>query len=487
MSARTPLSQFIDSLEGKRIHVVGLAGTECAAFLNVLESRSITSGVVVHDLAEDLESAWKTFSTTHVALKAPDRRALFDRLVEAFPTRRLGADYLQDVEASDLVFVAQSWDLYASNAPIAQLLKEDPARICTLMDLYLRHLPCRIVGITGTNGKTTVASMIAGVLDAAGADVAIGGNHRYHPQLLPELDSLSPDAIAVLEISHKHLARLERGPEIAIMTNISGDHLDQFDSFEAYAAIKARLVERQDRDGCAILAIDDPEVAGIARRAPGEVIPITSGPESPEAGGWITAEHLVARGEAGEPVAIERSLLRVPGDHNAINAALALATGLQLGLPVDAIREGLRRFRGVKHRMEYLRSIEGVRIYDDTAATSPAATHAAVSALSSEDAPLVLVIGGDAKSNDFKQLGALLGSTNLPWIALPGDAAAALTSAGGGSPVSQVETLQEALQEGLGRLSGRGSLLVSPAGAGFHTHHAGLRSLVRTWGRDVER
>ena len=484
MSVRTPLATFIRSLEGRRVHVVGLAGTECAAFLNVLESHAITAHVVVHDLANDLEDAWKTFTTTHVALKSDARRALFDRLVAAFPERRLGSDYLRGVEESEFVFVAQSWDLYEANAPIAQLLSQDPTRICTLMDLYLRHLPCRIVGVTGTNGKTTVASMIASILEASGAEVAIGGNHRYHPQLLPRLDALSSEAIAVLEISHKHLARLESGPDIAVVTNISGDHLDQFESFEAYAAIKARLVERQASADIAILGVDDPEVARLADRVPSRVIAVTSNPDAQDAGAWITADAICGRDASKTTLEVERSLLRVPGEHNALNAALALAAAVQLDVPFEDIRTGLAAFRGVKHRMEFLRSIDGVRIYDDTAATSPAATHAAIRAIRAEGAPLVLVVGGDAKGNDFSALGAALGAANIPWIALPGDAAHALTDAGGGSPCCQVDTLEDALAEGMARLDGQGTLLVSPAGAGFHSHHGGLRSLVRTWGRD---
>ena len=483
MSTRRPLAEFIRSLADARIHVVGLAGTECAAFLNVLDTHGITRSVVVHDLAVDLEAAWKTFATTHVALKREARRSLFDRLVANFPEIRLGSDYLDGIEDSDLVFVAQSWDLYEANAPIAELLEEDPARACTLMDLYLRHLPCRVVGVTGTNGKTTVASMIAGILDAAGAEVAIGGNHRYHPQLLPELDALPSEAIAVLEISHKHLNRLENGPEIALVTNIAGDHLDQFESFSEYAAIKARLVEKQHASDTAILLVDDPELQQLARRAPSRVIPVTADATDPNRGAWITADQIHARDPGGEVHAFDRSLLRVPGTHNALNATLAISAALQLNVSPDAIREGISGFRGVKHRLESLRSIGGVRIYDDTAATSPAATHAAVRALQEEGAPLVLIVGGDAKGNDYSALGQLLGKAALPWVALPGDAAAALTAAGGGSPVSEATTLEEAMTHGLEHLNGEGALLISPAGAGFHTQHAGLRSLVRMWGR----
>ncbi len=478
-----PWSEFVPSLRGKHIHVVGLSATECTAFLQVVAVDPDVK-ITVHDFSIDEEEMRRGFMTTHVALPKAEREALFAQLTERFPKRHLRANYLDGIETADLLYIPQSWDLYPQNAPIEGFMEEKPDQVLTLMDLYLRYLPCTVIGVTGTNGKTTVSSMLADMAEKAGKHVVVSGNHRYHAQLLPVLDQVPTDAIAVLEISHKHLARLTEGPQIAVLTNVAGDHLDQFASFDEYAARKKRLIEQMAPGGAAILNWDDGICQEVQVPANTQVYRVHTQPQAPT-GPHIHVGPERLHGElGGDTWQGARAEIRIPGEHNAINGALALCALHAAGVPPQRAFEALQTCRGVKHRLEFLRNIQEVAIYDDTAATSPAATHAAISALLERHASVHVLVGGDAKGNEYSTLKELVRDPRVHLIGLGGSAAETLCD----SNSTRAKSLKEGIQRALEYSKKEDAVLVSPAGAGFHTAHSegkgpGLRALVRRWGR----
>ena len=327
--------------------------------------------------------------------------------------------------------------------------------------------------------------MLSALAEYAGKEVIVSGNHRYHSQLLPEIDQVSPDAVAVLEISHKHLSRLQQGPDIAVLTNVSGDHLDQFDSFEAYASRKRRIIEAQDAGSVAIVNGRDPECRKALKGFDGTLYSIGVPMDGCQWTGILSADSLSFQNEEGELVFTgPRANLEVPGDHNGENMLMALAALHALDIPWERAFSGASKFRGVKHRLEYLRRLEGVPIYDDTAATSPSATIAAIRALLPEYENLFLVVGGEAKGNDYKELQALISTQNIRVFGLEGETSQLLI----GDQGSLCDSLKSALQQALLEAQGEGVILVSPAGAGFHSAQSegsgpGLRQLVRRWGR----
>ena len=475
------LKDAFEALRGKTLHVVGLGSTECTALLQVLppEIRETTQ---IHDFAVDMESCQARFNTTHVALPREKRTRLFESLVAQYPRLHLQADYLSTLGEDDWLFVPQSWDLYPPNAPLHGWVERNAERVFTLMDLYLRHLPCRIVGVTGTNGKTTVASMVATLASQAGLDVVVSGNHRYHAQLLPELDSISPEAIAVLEISHKHLARIDSSPDIAILTNVAGDHLDQFDSFEDYASRKRKLITCQREGSVAILNGEDPECVRAAEGRNRVLYVLGEAFPEAEYRGKISHETIQAFQGSNPVFEGRREKLVLPGEHNARNCWMAMAALHALGVSWNEAYNGISSIRPVKHRLEYLRSIEGNRVYDDTAATSPAATIAAVKAVREGQENVVVIVGGEAKGNDYTELRKALNDPAIHVIGIGGDVCDALE-------VEASASLVAALENGFRYLKERqGAVLISPAGAGFHSVHnqggGGLRQLVRRWGRN---
>ena len=477
---KTPLAPYLESLIGKSIHVVGLGSTECTAFLQVLPTK-LRKHVCIHDFSENIEAVQSSFSMTHVALPKPERAALLEKLLDDYPTRKLRNQYLEGIDEADILFLPQSWDLYGPNAPLKPWVNAHPEKVITLMDLYLRHLPCRVVGVTGTNGKTTVSSMIAALAEAAGLNVIVSGNHRYHAQLLPQMDTIDPEAVAVLEISHKHLSRLQRAPDISVLTNVSGDHLDQFDSFESYAARKRRLIERQESGATAIISGNDAECLKAVAKHEGPVYCLGGHAKNSWVTGEVTATHI--KTIVGEKTAFsaQREGLKAPGSHNAGNLWMAMASLHALGIPWEKAFSGAASFRGVKHRLEYLRSLNGVAIYDDTAATSPSATLAAINALLETHSKVSLIVGGDGKGNVYDDLQKKVEDPRVNVLGLGGDASALLGA-------QLCLSLKGAIEQSLEGMEKGDAILVSPAGAGFHQTHSegsgpGLRQLVRRWGR----
>jgi len=267
------------------------------------------------------------------------------------------------------------------------------------IELFSRAVEAPVVAITGTNGKSTVTTLVADMAQRAGRRVLAGGNLGR-----PALDLLT-DArpeLYVLELSSYQLevtSQLE--PVAAAVLNLTPDHMDRYDSLASYAAAKERIFIGAKS---AIYNLDDPIVSqmdmgsslrvGFSTRSAGARFSLLTDTETPA---------LARDGLALLPVAE----LRIPGTHNAANALAALAIGTQIGLSDDAMLESLRTFTGLPHRAQLVAECDGVRFIDDSKGTNVGATIAAVQGL---DAPIVLIAGGDGKGQDFTPLtGALKG------------------------------------------------------------------------------
>jgi UDP-N-acetylmuramoylalanine--D-glutamate ligase len=283
-------------------------------------------------------------------------------------------------------------------------------------DLFLRLCPAPTIGVTGTKGKTTTASLIAAVLARDPSHpVALGGNIGV--PLIERLPELTADHRVVIELSELQLPTLSRGTTVAVYTNVTSDHLDRHGSLEAYRRAKRRLAELVDPHGALVLNADDPVVAGYADIG---TVPVTRyGLTPPASGGvgvldgWIVAADVVRLELAGggpSPRGAETRILpltelAIPGEHNVSNALAAVATGLLLGVSADGIRAAAASFEGVEHRLEPVAVIDGVRFVNDSQGTQPDAVAAALRAF---DPPIVLIAGGRDKDVDLSALGPVV-------------------------------------------------------------------------------
>lgn len=317
----------------------------------------------------------------------------------------LGRHDTEDFKKADMVIKGPG---VPSGFPYLKAAK----RVETDISLFLAASPARLTAVTGSKGKSGTASALHWTLDQArsGGLLAgrafLGGNITVSP--LTFLDCLGPDDDVVLELSSWQLGDLRSTgsllkPRAAVLTAIMPDHLDRYDSMEAYVADK-RVIYRDQDCGDVTVAGNDSWGRSFLAETGGRPLTYAEAPLSPAtAGGWLTGPEgpALARLPGGETVELVPAALLTPGYHqkkNLLAAALAL---LDLGLPVEHIRRSMGAFSGIEHRLEFFRESRGIRFYNDTAATIP---EAAAAALAAFDPPLILVCGGTDKNLDFSPL-----------------------------------------------------------------------------------
>jgi UDP-N-acetylmuramoylalanine--D-glutamate ligase len=349
--------------------------------------------------------------------------------------------------------------------------------------------PCPTIGVTGTKGKTTTASLISALLAADPVHPAILGGNIGIP-LVERMTELTPEHRVVIELSELQLPTLSRGTTVAVYTNVTSDHLDRHGSLEAYRRAKRRLAELVDRDGALVINVDDPVVATYAALGPAPVVSYRL--SRPAAGGlgleegWIVASAVarLAAAGGGEAEAGPRGRimpvaeLAIPGLHNVSNALAAVAVALLFGVAPDAIRSAAAGFAGVEHRLERVATVDGVQFINDSQGTQPDAVMAALQAF---PRPLVLIAGGRDKGVDLSGLGPVA-AARADAAVLIGESGPVLAEMFRGHGMTRVElatSLEEAVARGdaiaRGLLeasaaagsSGPATVLLSPAAASF--------------------
>lgn len=285
------------------------------------------------------------------------------------------------------------------NSPLLQLARENGVTVEMEMSLFFRACPAPIVGITGTKGKTTTSTICASILRSWDARTVLAGNMGI--SALEQLPRITPDMPVIIELSSWQLEALDEhrlAPHIAVLTNISEDHLDAYDGFADYAATKRIIARHQTAADYLIVNRDDVEAWTARKETAAQIVPFgMSALEEP--GMWIEDRTLIWR------TTTEREQFQIPdnpaltGSRQAANAAAAVATAMLLGATREAVAEGLRGFRGIKDRFERIADVEGVEYINDTSATAPVAAIAALERL--PDRRVHLIAGGAGKQTDL--------------------------------------------------------------------------------------
>jgi UDP-N-acetylmuramoylalanine--D-glutamate ligase len=381
---------------------------------------------------------------------AADEAALADALAELkhepITALHLGGHREDDFRAADLIVVNPA--VHPDN-PYLQIARDFGVQLTSEMGLFLAACPARVVGVTGSNGKSTTAAMTAAILQADGRRGWLGGN--IGGSLLDRLPEIGREDWVVVELSsfqlwHRShepsppapLPERERGEiHVAIVTNCTANHLDWHGSMEHYIASKQRILTGQTQDDLAVLNMADPEVASWR--------PLVCGR-------FLAPWDL----QAIPPLA-------VPGEHNRINAACAAAAAEGIGCGDDAIRRGLQSFHGLSQRLEYFAVVDGRRFYNDSTATTPQST---IAALQCVQEPLWLLAGGRDKGFDFHQLAdaivrrgrgaAFFGATGRQLRELVAQRSAAF-------PCADCQTLDEAIAWCWHRSQPGDAIVLSPA------------------------
>jgi UDP-N-acetylmuramoylalanine--D-glutamate ligase len=281
------------------------------------------------------------------------------------------------------------------------------AEVIGEVELASRFLRGRMVAITGTNGKTTTTTLIGEMLKDAGFGVQVGGN--IGTPLISMVDSSRDDGWTVVEVSSFQLETIvDFHPMVAIVLNVTPNHMDRYESVTDYAAAKHRIFRNQQPGDVAILNADDRVVASWAKGLRAHVTFFSVRRELEEGLYLRDGRELVARTSEGERVLLTRDEIALRGLHNVENVLAALCAGLACGASPESMRETIKRFRAVEHRLEQVDEIGGVRFYNDSKATSVDATLKALEAFKDEPGKIVLILGGRGKQAPYAPLSSLL-------------------------------------------------------------------------------
>ena len=439
-----------DDLRGKRVTVVGLG-----------------KGRTTAGLAKFLVASGARVTVTDA--KPPEALAEGIARIGDTPVDLVLGPSSDDMALADPDFVFVIPGVRPRSATILRALQRD-VPVLTEIGLFFRLCPAPIVGVTGTKGKTTTTTMIERILQRGPRRVVTGGN--IGRAIIQELDTITKDDVVLLELSSFQLETLGASPHVAVITNVSEDHLDHHGTREAYVAAKRNILAWQGANDIAVLNLDDPTVVAMQTGAASQVrgFSLTL---RPKRGGFLDASGWLMLSDAGAAVPLlAANELRVPGRHNVANALAAAVAGHALGIGADAIGSALREFEGVPRRLEIVGERDGVLWVNDSAATTPAAT---LTALDAFDRTPVVILGGIAKGADFGGLarevarrarGAVLIGQAADDIAAALDAAVAGPGAGR-VMVHRAATLADAVNAAR-EIAQRGDVvLLSPACASF--------------------
>ena len=373
------------SWEGKRVVVIGAArqGTVLARYL-----------------AE--HGAWVVVNDQR---RADQIQPMVDSLADLNVEWVLGGHPLEILDGADWVCPSGGVPL---DLPMVQEALRRGIPLSNDSQIFLEQAPCKVIGITGSAGKTTTTTLVGRMCEAARtsdekgfkpSQVWVGGN--IGNPLLSVLDQVQTGDLAVMELSSFQLEVMCNSPQIAVVLNVTPNHLDRHASMQAYTAAKRRILEYQVSADTAVLGYDDPVVRQFVPSLKAGRL-WTFGRERPVEGShpavFIDKDTICMWDGMQRVELFPASIIRLRGEHNQMNVLAACATAAATGLPLDALRAGVEDFKGVPHRLELIRSFGGANWYNDSIATAPERSMAAVRAF---DEPIILLAGGRDK--------------NLPW------------------------------------------------------------------------
>jgi UDP-N-acetylmuramoylalanine--D-glutamate ligase len=347
----------------------------------------------------------KIFAQHGAIVTACDRRSR-DKLgetageLESLGVRlKLGDDYLSDLD-EEIIFRTPGMKFYM---PELNEARRRGAAVTSEMEVFFDLCPCKIIAVTGSDGKTTTTTILSEMLKAAGKTVHLGGN--IGNPLLPEIDSIHPDDFAVVELSSFQLISMRRSPDVAVVTNMTPNHLDMHKDMQEYIDAKKNILLHQNAFGRAVLNADYEITAGFADSVRGETL-LFSRKKKCDYGAWLNENNEIIMSIGGRDIRVMNAAdIKIPGGHN-IENYLAAISALWGYVEPDVMVQIAKTFGGVEHRNEFVRELDGVRYYNDSIGTTPSRT--ANGTLSLYDFKVILIAGGYDKKIPFDSFGPVV-------------------------------------------------------------------------------
>jgi UDP-N-acetylmuramoylalanine--D-glutamate ligase len=388
------------------------------------------------------------------AESAPDAsRALQELGVQAV----WGSDATSNLDGRDLVIWSPGVpELHA----IAVQARADGIPVLSELELGYLAAQAPLVCITGTNGKSTTTDLTGALLRAAGREVEVCGN--IGRPICDVAEGVSARGLLIAEVSSFQLETVDRlKPFVGVWLNLTPDHLDRHGDLDTYGALKQRLFARQDETDYAVWTADDPEV--VRRRTGGATWLEFSALRTMDQGAGVEDEVVVLAWRGGVERLMPAREVGIPGPHNLLNALAALAAVLPWEIAPGILRDTLRHYAGLEHRLERVAVVDGVTFVNDSKATNAGSLEVA---LQSFEAPVVLIAGGRDKGQDFSPLSDLVRRSTRA-VVLIGEGADAMEHAWAGVPRVRAQSLAEAVDAAFDRARPGGTVLLSPGCASF--------------------
>ena len=417
---------------------------------------------------------------------ADDLRTARQSLAELQIDWALGGHPLELLDSTDVLCLSGGIPL---TLPIVAEAVKRGIPLSNDSQIFMEVVPCRTIGITGSAGKTTTTTLVGQMAENAYGEGAYTGGNIGDP-LINYVEDMDASDIAILELSSFQLDQMTISPNIAAVLNVTPNHLDRHRSMEAYTAAKARILEFQSREDTAILGRDDKGAWSLRDKVKGKLFTFSLHELEEGLNGAYYHDGLLnlRDGNAYLPL-ILREKIYVRGDHNVLNVLAAFTIGHAAGFPLDAMLEAAEEFRGVPHRLELVRELHGVRWYNDSIATAPERSMAAIRAF---DEPIVLLLGGRDKDLPWEDL-IRLASEHVDHMVLFGEAAEKIgkTLDALGLParftLSRADGLQDAIHKAAEVAEAGDVVLLSPGGTSFDEFKdfAERGERFRTWVREL--
>lgn len=441
---------IIDQLEKKRILILGLGreGMSTFAFLRKRFPHKVLG------LADQL--SWAQLEG-HI-------RQVIDS--DARVTLFLGEKYLQSISQHDIIFKSPGIPPSSPELVAARQL----GKICSNTEVFFECCPGMIIGVTGTKGKSTTASLIYEVLNRGGLDVRLTGNIGIPP--LSSLEGATSTTIFVAELSSHQLMDLHKSPHIAVLLNVVQEHLDYYETFEAYVRAKQTIVQYQAENDYVIFNASYPIPRKIASESRGKKIPFGLGPIQ-DVGCFLDNNFLVFCSEGRREKVIPVQAIPLTGKFNLQNVMPAIVVGKIFGLANEVINAAIQEFKPLEHRLEFAGACNGISFYNDSLATTPEATIAAIQAFSGKR--IILLGGGFDRGQNFAELARMILTGDVKAVILFPTTGERIwneivSQAGGKGSLPEhvhVTNMKDAVQEAYGLAKEGDIVLLSPAGASF--------------------
>jgi UDP-N-acetylmuramoylalanine--D-glutamate ligase len=373
-----------------------------------------------------------------------------------------------------------------ADAPLLLKARELKIPVWSEIELAYRFLNGKLIGITGSNGKTTTTTLIDHILRHAGFPTKLAGN--IGTPLIAQVSETTDRTITVAELSSFQLELIESfRPAISVLLNLTPDHLDRHKTFAAYSAAKARIFENQIEEDFAIINLDDPASREIAPSRP--QVYWFSRKSNVEQGAFVRDGQVIFRQRGDDQTILAVSDIPLPGAHNLENVLAATVATRLAGAQPAQIAEAIRSFAGVEHRIEFVADINGVRYYNDSKATNVDAT---LKALQAFPGRIIVILGGKDKDSDYTQLRAALREKAILAFLIGVAAEKIEHQIDGSVAIKRAETIEHAV-EGASQAAHAGDIvLLAPACASFdqfqNYEHRGrvFKDLVHQLQRSIE-